>query len=188
MFAEWGMRETSEGNIHAARRRDPEMRRAGVGQALQPHLVLLVLLQELAAVSKELLQAQLWLPALPHALGEVCHQAAGTREQSLGPPSTQFHPTVLPGRGGKTVPHTIYNMDLTLPSAHPRDRYKTALSTVPGMKPTAHSGAASHSLGCSSYHFFQMLICLSCVGWGCQRAPLPLLRGLLRPCPYRGGN
>jgi hypothetical protein len=52
-----------------------------------PHLVLLVLLQQLTAVAQKLLQAQLRLPALAYALGEVCHQAVGTREQPLGCPS-----------------------------------------------------------------------------------------------------
>lgn len=51
------------------------------------YLVLLVLLQQLAAVAEELLQAQLRLLALPHTLGEVCHQAAGTGEPPLRPPS-----------------------------------------------------------------------------------------------------
>lgn len=66
------------------------------------HLVLLVLLQQLAAVPEQLLQAQLRLPALPHALGEVCHQAVGTGRQCLAPPSTH-HP---PWEPGKTGPHT----------------------------------------------------------------------------------
>lgn len=65
-------------------------------EALPAYLVLLVLLQQPAAMTEELLQAQLRLPALPHALGEVCHQAAGTGEQSLGPPSARGCPPPRP--------------------------------------------------------------------------------------------
>lgn len=90
-------------------RRDGETcaRRRGPGG--RPYLVLLVLLQQLTAVAEQLLQAQLGLPALPHALGEVCHQAAGTGEQSLGPPSAQGRPHprhCSPSSLGKTVPCT----------------------------------------------------------------------------------
>ena len=67
----------------------------------QQYLVLLVLLQQLAPVPQKLLQAQLGLPALPHTLGEVRHQAAGTGEQSLGPVSAQ-HPE--PREPGQAAP------------------------------------------------------------------------------------
>lgn len=44
------------------------------------YLVLLMLLQQLAAVAEQLLQAQLRLPAFTHTLGKVCHKTTGEHE------------------------------------------------------------------------------------------------------------
>ena len=117
-----------------------------------------MLLQQLAPVPQKFLQAQLGLPALPHALGEVCHQAAGTGQPFLGPPSAQLpstpHPPAEPGQAapplGLSFP--ICNVDSC---PHPtqgtwmRLVRNRALRKVPGLEPTPHVSVAACSLSCS---------------------------------------
>lgn len=130
----------------------------------QQYLVLLTLLQQLAAVPQKLLQAQLRLPALPHTLGEVCHQAAGTGEPFLGQPSAQAHlPIPTAPRGAPAscsltmgLRFPICNVDFPTAS-HPHTTtpgstmslvQNRVLSTVPSLEPTPHRTAAARTLSC----------------------------------------
>lgn len=132
-----------------------------------PYLVFLMLLQQLAAVTEKLLQAQLRLPALPYALGEVCHQAAGTGEPSLGLPLHRAAPP--PGAGARQFPalglsFPICSTDLTLsrPTPRPTGRLVHKMPrTKPGLQPLRTRELPPAPMAALFCHLFQTLICRS---------------------------